>query len=87
MCSEMSQYMPSTAVSSDPLSSSDGSAAHAGNPVTRSETCPARASQVMRPLRCPAIRIATSAVATPAAAVAPIASPSAAPPAGSFPVA
>ena len=83
----MSQYMPSTAVSSDTFSTSTGRAAHSGSPVARLAAAAARASQSMRPLRCHEISSAISAVAAPAAAVAPIASPAAAPPAGSAPVA
>ena len=54
--SEMSQYMPSTAMSSEMPSSIDGTDAQAGRPVWRSAQLPKRLSTPMRPLRWPVIR-------------------------------
>ena len=83
MCSEMSQYMPSTATSSEMPNRIDGTEAQAGSPVWRSAQLPKVFSAPMLPLRCPRIRRTTRIVATSAPAVAPTASPIAAPPAGS----
>jgi hypothetical protein len=83
----MSQYIPSTAVRSEPARSSDGSAAQTGIAVTRSASAAARPSRVILPLLWPAISSPIAIVTTSAPTVAPTASPIAAPPAGSSPVA
>jgi len=51
MCSDTSQYIPSTATSSETPSSIEGSAAHTGIAVARSAPAAMRESQLIRPLR------------------------------------
>src|SRR5436190_12872531 len=82
MCSEMSQYMPSTATISEAPTIASGSDAQPGMPVTRSEEAAARLTNEIRPERWPITTSRAIAVTTVAIAVARITSPIAAPPAG-----
>jgi hypothetical protein len=83
MCSEMSQYMPSRATSSDTDASPSGRAAHAGSPwATRSAAAEARASKPVRPARCRATSNASAAIPPRPKVVATATWPMAAPPAG-----
>src|SRR3954451_3416107 len=82
MCREMSQYIPNTAISSEPVATPTGRAAQVGRPEMRADHRAKRLSRSVRPARWAMPRVKTTVVATRAAAVAPITSPAAAPPAG-----
>src|SRR5215210_5677162 len=82
----MSQYMPKTAISSEPDSTPRGSAAHGGSPTTRSENSPRRCSSLMRPLRCPSTSQNMAAVMIIEPTVPPTTWLSSPPPAGGEPV-
>src|SRR5215218_8425655 len=84
MCSEMSQYIPSSAVSSETAATADGTDAQPGRPETRSPKPPRRRSHGTVPERCPSTSQRTIAVATVAPPVAMITWSIGAPPAGSL---
>src|SRR3954454_13097193 len=81
---EMSQYIPNTAIVSEPTSHVAGSAAQPFMPVTFSAVAARRAKTGIRPVRCPATRMSSTAVPARPIAVARIPSPMAAPPAGGW---
>ena len=87
MCSEMSQYMPNTADSSETLAIAEGSAAQPGRPDWRWAKAAALARILVLPLRWPVPSRSNAKVSSVAAVVAMAISPSAAPPAGSSPCA
>ena len=85
MCSEMSQYMPATAVSSDAVATAAGRAAQPGMPLRRWANSASVPSTRTRPEQWPSPRTSSAAVRTAAEVVAMMTSSVAAPPAGWVP--
>src|SRR4051794_15889109 len=81
---EMSQYIPNTAIVSEPTSHVAGSAAQPFMPVTFSAVAARRAKAGVRPGRRPAGRMGSPAVPASPTGGARIAAPMAAPPAGGW---
>src|SRR3954452_113429 len=82
----MSQYMPNTAMTSEPPRTPSGSAAHGGSPVWRWANAPSRLTTVVRPLLWPSTSANMAAVRIAAPIVPPITWPISPPPAGGEPV-
>ena len=82
MCSEMSQYIPITAIISEMPETASGMAAQPGRPERRASAPLVRPSSFTRPERCPRPSQIRTAVKSETASVMPATWSIAAPPAG-----